>query len=421
MIFELLIAGVGALLFAPLLYTDRANKICQSKELRDLMGDGLLCSKKVRLSVNQSNEHALMVAPSGAGKSRSFIMPNVDELEDCTLIVTDPSCEICKECTPDKKKYIFNPFSNNSIGYDPLLNCKSEFEVRKIAKTILANGMVQDNKHQKEWVDMATPLLAAYMLFNYHTKKYSFAKMVRNICTAPIIEKDEPCICGEIFSSNIKSAKVEMAAFMQVFEAKQTLSSIRTVLNTCLQVFLDDSVQALLEKPNIDFSAFRKMQSVLYIQIPERHADYYAPLTATLITQLLDRLLDEEGLQVYMLFDEFANVGQIPYIGKLLSTARKHRICIVAAIQSIAQFERVYGDAGIEIKELFKTLLITGGLRQSAEYVANLLGVEIDNKTGQAKPLMTADEVRRLGRDEILILCNNKRPVLDRMLDRVVA
>ena len=396
-----------------LLSSDKTNKICTWRELRDVMGDGIKCSKNVQLSEHQSFQHILMVAPSGCGKSRRFLAHNLDL--PGSIIVTDPVGELAKMYQGDK--YVINPFGNG-IGYDPLKNCRSEFEVRKIAKVILMNGAVKDNPHQQEWVDMATPLLTAYMLYNYGTKAYSFAEMIKNICIAPILDKG-PCLYDEILHSNVKSAKVEMNSFMQVSGSEKTLSSIRSVLNTCLQMFLDAKVQSLMSKPSIDLSVFRKEESALFIQIPERHSSYFAPLTATLISQLIDRLLDDEGVQTYLLLDEMTNIGKLPDFSKLLSTARKHNLSICACIQSLLQLETAYKDEGKEIRELFKTILVTGGLKDSAEYISKLLGTIPDKETKMPLDLMTADEIRRLDKDEMLIICNNKRPVLDRMMEVV--
>lgn len=404
---------------------DTKNKICTSSELNFLKGKGVKCSKNVQISVQQSNEHVLMVAPSGAGKSRKFIMPNINTLENCTIICTDPSGEIERTCKTDKKVYVLNPFSKNSIGYNPLENCKNEFEVRKLAKTILKNGAVQNEKsngNQQEWIEMATPLLTAYMLYNYYTKAYQFNDMIQNLCTSPLMSKSKISILDEIMASDVDSAKLELMSFMQVSGAMQTLSSIRAVLNSCLQVFFDDNLETIFSGKNLDLNKLRKEESIVYIQIPERHSEYYAPLTATFMTQLFDSLIDNDGLQVYMLFDEFTNIGHINSMTKILSTCRKRNISIVAAIQSITQLQRVYGDIdGKEINELFKTCLVCGGLRDSAEYISNILGVTtIGDKTKTTKQLMTADEIRRINKDDVLIICNNKRPVLDKMLEMVL-
>jgi type IV secretory pathway TraG/TraD family ATPase VirD4 len=358
----------GAALYGMLYHKDNTdNKVCDRRELKTLSGEGIRCSRNIQLSVKQSNEHLLAIMPSGSGKSRKLVMPNINSLQNCSIICTDPTGEIERTCKTDKQKYILNPFREDTIGYDPLKNCRSEFEVRKIANVILTNGMnaysSKDSKssNQQDFVGMATPLLTSYMLMNYYTKRYNFGEMIKNICSLPIIsniEKDSEgkvtkatkSIELEIMLSNVQSAITEFMVFKQVIGAIPTLSSIRIVMNSCLQVFLDNNIQKLFTKPNIDISKLRNKESIIYIQIPERHSDYFSPLTATFLTQLFDYLLEHDGLQIYFLLDEFCNNGQIPSIGKLLSTARKHNISILAAIQSLNQLYTLYGE--LQAKEL---------------------------------------------------------------------
>ena len=148
------------------------TKLDNYNELKSVTGEGIIISKHIQLSVNQSNEHILMVAPSGSGKSRRFIMPNIPKLNNCSLIITDPSTEIEHTCKTTKKVFILNPFNDNCIGYDPVFACKSEFEVRKIARVILENGMSDStDSHQKEWVDMGVPLLTSATLNIYKFNK----------------------------------------------------------------------------------------------------------------------------------------------------------------------------------------------------------------------------------------------------------
>lgn len=427
---ELAVVGLGMALYSGyclLSRNDNTNDICKYKELNSLMGEGIKCSKNVRLSVKQSNEGILMTAPSGSGKSRRFYMHNVNSLVNCSIICTDPSGEIEATCVTNKKKYILNPFREDTMGYNPLANCKNEFEVRKIASVMLSNG-IKSNKEQKsnqqDWISMATPLLTSYMLMNYHTKKYNFSDMIKNICTKPIIPHKDKIISiyQEIVDSKVSSAITEIESFLQVLGAAQTLSSIRTVMNSCLQLFLDGSLKKIFNRNNINLSDIRKEESIVYIQIPEHHADYFSPLVATFLTQMFDNYLENDGLQIYVLLDEMANIGIIPSFSKLLSTARKHNISIVGAIQSLTQLSTLYGELqGKELSELFKTILVCGGLRDSAGYISDILGTrEYRIKdTWHTEPLMTADEVRRMDKDDMLIICNNKRPVIDKMMSIV--
>lgn len=394
------------------------NKLDNYNELKSVTGEGIIISKHIQLSVNQSNEHILMVAPSGSGKSRRFIMPNIPKLNNCSLIITDPSTEIEHTCKTNKKAFILNPFNDNCIGYDPVFACKSEFEVRKIARVILENGMSDStDSHQKEWVDMGVPLLTSYMLLNYYTHKYPFNELVKRICTESIFPtKQNPndCILKEILDSGIECAITELEMFLQVMGAPQTLSSIRIVMNSCLQMFMDDNLQKLFNKPCIDLSMFRKEECILYIQIPERHSTYYKPLTATFLTQFIDTILDNKGLQIYMILDEFANIGHIPDICKLLSTARKHNLSIVATIQNLTQLHRIYGDTdGKELPELFKTTIICAGLKDSAEYISKLIGSKKTKKG--TEPKMTESDIRTIDKNKAIIICDNKKPVVDEL------
>jgi type IV secretion system protein VirD4 len=415
-------------------YFDTENKICTHTELNALMGDGIQASKHVRLSIKTSNLGLLEVCPSGYGKSRGFVMPNINSLKNCSIICTDPSGEIASTCKTDKKVYIINPFSDNSYGINFLKNCKNEFEVRKMVNIILINGMnankTQDNKNggdQQEWVNMSIPLVTAYMLFNYYTEKYSFYEMIKNLRTKPIFPcKDESIISiyDEIQDSGIESAITELDAFIQGMNAIQTISSIRTVLNTCLTVFNDTNLKVIFDKPSIDIAKIREEESIIYIQIPEIHADYFSPFSATLITQLFDILIEKkEGLQVFCLFDEFCNIGILPNLDKLLSICRKRHISISACTQNLNQIYSLYGELkGKSINELFQTLIVCAGLRESSKEISEILGTKKQrDKNGNVSKieLMTPEQIREMESDKVIIICKNKRPVIDKMLDIV--
>ena len=131
---------------------------------------------------------------------------------------------------------------------------------------------------------------------------------------------------------------------------------------------------------------------------------------------MIDRIIEQKGLQVYCLFDELCNIGYIPTLCKTLSTCRKRNISITGCIQSLTQLDRVYGEVQAkELRELFKTIVVMPGLKDSAEYISNILGVQEIIKQNQryTKPVLTADEIRRLDSDKCLLICHNQQPVID--------
>lgn len=47
-----------------------------------------------RLSLNDSFQHIAIISPTGAGKTTRYVAPNLLTLDDCSIIVTDPSGEL---------------------------------------------------------------------------------------------------------------------------------------------------------------------------------------------------------------------------------------------------------------------------------------------------------------------------------------
>lgn len=417
------LAGMGV---TYLLFDDNRNEIEDAeitnyKELKNLMGRGITVSENFRLSEKYSNEHILIVAPSGMGKTQRVVIPNVNRLNNelCSVIVTDPKCEIEQICnTSNKKELIFNPYNHKrTIGYDPLLNCKSKTEVRKIAKQILVNGSLSTTQlnggktDDSDWIQRATKLLTAYMLWNWKSKKYSFDVLVKRLISSGL-----KTVGKEILDGECEDAKLLFTSFIQVAKAQQTLACIMDTLSNNLEMFIDDNVSAIMRKPSIDLSSIRDRETILYIQVPERDSVYFSPLTSVFVSQLIDRLLeDKHGLQTYMLFDEFANIGRLSNLPQTLSTCRSRNISITACIQSLNQLEIVYDKYSKVLTDLFKTTVFMAGLKDSAEYASNLTGMQEKEKEGVTGKVLTSDQIRRLNEEDCLIICGNKQPVIDKL------
>ena len=65
-------------------------------DLREFMGyDGFSISRRIRLSAKSSYEHALVIGPTGSGKSSAFFIPNLLDLDGKhSAVVTDPKGEM---------------------------------------------------------------------------------------------------------------------------------------------------------------------------------------------------------------------------------------------------------------------------------------------------------------------------------------
>ena len=57
--------------------------------------------KEKRLSPEDSFKHCLLVAPTGAGKTTKYVANNLLLLDDCSLVITDPSGELFELVSDD--------------------------------------------------------------------------------------------------------------------------------------------------------------------------------------------------------------------------------------------------------------------------------------------------------------------------------
>ena len=145
-----------------------------------------------------------------------------------------------------------------------------------------------------------------------------------------------------------------------------------------------------------------------------------------------ERNLIKNYLPTYFLFDEFANIGQIPNFATLASTVRSRKISFLCCLQSKNQLKTVYGNFDETILANLKTKAVYGALQDldTTAYISKLCGeVEVTTKSKSVsgkeenrysynystskKMLLTADEVMRINKKNILLLVQNNKPYLD--------
>lgn len=463
--------AIGVSLIPPIIKTIKSaddNDIVSDRELNKFKGDdGFIISQNVRFSKRYSKEHVIVFGPTGAGKTNHIVKHNLQHIKDASIICTDPSGDIMRDVSrEDCKIYKLDPNDiKNSIGYDPILMCNSEYEVRNIMETMILNGFQMSgssNSDVEKWVKLSAPLLKMYAIYNYKTKKYNFTEMITRVLTAPIkmqvtvtekVERDEPTIKTvnengslkyvsgtkkvmqlekvnkidtrsieyEILHSKDENLIQEFYSFIRTIDSPETFANVQLTLNSALALFKDSSVRELCSKKPFDFRVLRKEKAIFYIQIPEKLSRYFAPLTSVLIQQLIDVSRDNpDGNDILFVLDELCNIGIIPDLDKSLSTIRRYNMGVLGCTQSLSQLELLYGEAKTKvILENFNTLCAMSGLSETGGYFSNLLGnktVTDNEKSSFVKNVMTHDEIRRLEENKILIVCKNKRGVVDTLL-----
>ena len=447
-------------------YGDQGTaRIGNLRELNGLTGtDGFTISKNVRLSAEKSYEHVMVLGPTGSGKSSSFFIPNLLDLDGIhSAVVTDPKGEMYELTSPYLESLGYNIVKleplhpeRNEFFYNPLAIIDDATEIRNIAQLILTNGnkaveiSTGSSSSGAEWINMSIPLLAASFAY---VKEFGKTKSIPE--AIDIILNGNLKSMDEMFRKCPDAYKLFLI-FKSAGESEKTISSIKSVLTTNVQLFTDPKVAKFVTAPMVynedgekipdeerlfNPLILRKKPTVLFVCVPEAKATMMMPLMSVFFTQLLEITMEQKtGQPILYMLDEFANIGVIPSIATVTATARSRKIGISIGIQGVEQLKRNYGDENAEdIMNNLKTKMIYSGLTgTSAQYVSDLAGVttietksystqntpgqdvvtsiftgQSVQKSGTRREVITPDEVRRMDEDKVLIIAHNRNPVFD--------
>lgn len=391
------------------------------------------------------NGNILVIGGSGSGKSASFAIPNALQMLG-SYIFTDPKGELYDRTAGIFKKNGYNVHVINladpkfSDGYNPLSHIRNTTDVDIITKIISKKDDKGPNKGGDPfWDQTSEALLKAmiyYILFNRPKEEHSLASCLALVRLGGENE-------GEDLMNLFMDLPFDNPA-RRAFEtirlgSEKTFSNILVSLAAKLEAFDSEEIAALTSTNTIEFEDLAKEKSVVYFITPESHSTYDF-LMNVFFSQLFQRLYefgDQNGgalpIPMFLILDEFANIGRIPNFERILSTCRSKKLHISIILQSLDQLEEIYDEKVTQnIKANCSTHLFLGSNAQKTlEDFSKQLGektisrdnisrsTDKDNSTSghsysdqiMARALMTPDELRRMSTQECIILIQGMRPI----------
>lgn len=205
--------------------------------------------------------------------------------------------------------------------------------------------------------------------------------------------------------------------------------------------FHNPSLRQVTATNDIDFDRFIDEPTALFLSIPEGEADRLEPLSACLILQMMNAIIRRANRSpgkklprhVAFYLDEFCNAGTIPRFTKRIGTVRSRGIAFILAVSDFGQLREKYGENGREtiLANTTTQIIFPGcGLQEARYYseksgdttVATISNTESGRSFGVAaqqtwtqgetrRQLMTADEIRTMRKDELLVFSSNLHPM----------
>lgn len=395
--------------------------------------------KKVKV-----NKNILVFGGSGTGKTASYIKPNILQKLG-SYVITDPKGELYRETSGYLKANGYNvkvldlvdtEYSNR---YNPLAHIRDYSDVDIIAHTIVSGGEGDGKSSDPFWDNTAKMLLKAciYYVISVLPEEERNLSSCLNIVRAGGADES---IFDRLFVGELKPDHPGRKEYEGIrVGADKTKQSIAISLVSKLSHFDSPNMQRLTTSNDIDFEELGEKKTAIYVISPDSHSTYNYILTI-FYGQLLQRLYalaDRCGgalhQPVYLLLDEFANIGKIPDFNQKLSTSRSRLISMSIIVQSLDQLVDLYKDLHENIIANCDTQLFLGSQSiKTCEYFSKSLGQttitfqsksknvdDKDSKTQgysyseqrQGRELMTVDELKRLPNDDEIILIRGLKPI----------
>lgn len=390
------------------------------------------------------NGNILVIGGSGAGKSASFVIPNAFQMLG-SYIFTDPKGELYDRTAGIFKARGYDVHVINLVdprvsdGYNPLSHIRGTLDVDTIAK-IISNKEGGDKKSSDPfWDQTSEALLKAvmyYIILNRPEEERSLAS-----CLALVR------LGGENDGEDLRNIFMDLPfdnPARKAFEtirlgSEKTFSNILVSLAAKLEAFDSQEIAAMTSTNTIEFEDLVNKKSVLYFITPATN-DTYNFLMNIFFSQMLDRLYDyadtmggELPAPLFLILDEFANIGRIPRFEQILSTCRSYRINISIILQSIDQLIAIYDEKVTEnimancsthlflgsnaqktletfSKQLGEKTITRDNVSRSTDKESNFSGRNYSDQI-MARALMTPDELRRMSSEECIILVQATKPI----------
>ena len=404
------------------------------------------------------NKNVLVIGGSGAGKSRSYAIPNALTCGSCSLVICDPKSEILRKTGGALKANgyevrvfdLLNP--DASFCYNPLAYVRDDKDVLRLIETLIQSTTPPGAQSTDPfWTKSETALLQALVLYLMHEappEEQNFAMVMEMLAAAEVREEDEEYESPlDILFARLEMRDPESIAVKQyhVFKmgAGKTLKSILISVGVRLSAFNLPQIARLTYTDDLHLEEMGEKKIALFCCIPDsdKSLNYlvgmiYGQLIQTLYFVADRKYIGRLPVPVHLLIDEAPNIA-LPTDNFLpwLSTMRSRNIFCSYIAQNMAQIKALFKEQWESLVGLCDEFLYLGGNeKETHKYVSELMGKETldtntyghsrgrsgsfsvnDQQTG--RELLTPDEVRMLDNRKAILFVRGERPMLDDKYD----
>ena len=387
--------------------------------------------------------HALIVAPTGRGKTTGFVIPNLLTWEG-SAVVLDVKGENFEATARHRRKqgdktFRFAPTDfedRRTHRYNPLLRiselkdqAQQQMELQLLASLFLQN----ENERVQGLLKGGIDLFVAAGLLAFQRKKPTLGEIYRIAASGGNKQKEYMARGVEVQNEAAKLIFTRLAS-----TNNDTLTSYVSLLMTSgLDQWQNPAIDAATQASDFDFRNIRKEPFSVYLIVQPLMVEPMAPLIRLFFSDLLASMQDkepgpDEPWPVMIMLDEFNKLGKMPIVSKSIETLRSYRGHLAIVTQTIPALDEIYGEntrralqgnAGVKlyltpsdektVEELSKAVGKTTKkvVTRSRAIGKNPFEGRSQSVRTEEVSLLPEDEARRLPLEDIVMVIDAQMPI----------
>ena len=406
-------------------------------------------------SSSDTYSNTLLVAPPGSGKGIGVVIPTLLTWPG-SAIVLDVKGENLEATAGQRQRlgddiFVFAPYASDGKTHrfnplEPIRGLKDpdrQFsELRRLATHLLTSK----GRADEPFIEGARELFTAAASLAINSKEPTLGHTLRLLAPAMTDIKngdvDTATSMGKRFNVLASQAKHVSAqtTFLQysAYDPKTIATYLSVVKSTGLGAWSDPAIDNATSANDFDLSNLRSEPQTIYIVISPNDMEALAPAARLFFqtaTAALQSRMPSEGdaFPVLFVLDEFKSLGRMETMLNAATTLRGYGGRMLFVLQGIANIEEVYGRAGTDglmnacqmhifmsvndprTKEMLSRSLGNRQITTNQESTSQTSGRLGFSKTRtehrSSTRLLSEDQINRLGKDAVLLLPQNTRPI----------
>lgn len=312
------------------------------------------------------NNNDLVIGPSGAGKTRGYVIPNILQCSG-SMVIADTKGSLIHQVGPMLKSSGYDLLHLNfkdldgSCGYNPLDYIRTdpktgrcrEQDILTVAAALVPNTAVHSDPYWEYAARMYLASMIAYVMECLPPREQTLEYVAQ--LHGEMNSGNFDRLMHELKASDPDSFAVRAYRFFEGnSKAEKMHASITGILGEKLMpLTFRGACDMYAAKQRLDFRQLGRKKTALFLTISDTDRSMDR-LVSLLYTQAMHALCDSADMDypdhrlpvsVRFLLDDFATNAFVPDFHNITSVIRSREIYVSIILQSITQLNSLYGEA----------------------------------------------------------------------------